>query len=71
MNFFNGVGKYSFFYNQKTDLIRFNRFIEGDYLWPYKGGPAAGQAINPKFKVYPLPLSDIIANPNLTQNDGY
>jgi hypothetical protein len=56
---------------RRTDLIRFNRFIEGDYLWPYKGGPAAGQAINPKFKVYPLPLSDIIANPNLTQNDGY
>ncbi|MFM8839288.1 MAG: RagB/SusD family nutrient uptake outer membrane protein, partial [Bacteroidota bacterium] len=56
---------------RRTDLIRFNRFIEGDYLWPYKGGPVAGQAINPKFKVYPLPLSDLIPNPNLTQNDGY
>jgi len=57
--------------HRRSDLIRFDRFVESDYLWPFKGGVVAGQGIDPKFKLYPLPLSDLVANPKLRQNPGY
>jgi hypothetical protein len=57
--------------HRRTDLIRFDRFVASDYLWPFKGGVVAGQGIDPKFELYPLPLSDLVANPKLRQNPGY
>lgn len=57
--------------HRRTDLVRFGKFSESTYVWPWKGGVAAG-ASTAKFRdVYPLPASDINANPNLTQNPGY
>lgn len=57
---------------RRTDLIRFGRFTSGDYLWPWKGGVAAGKALESHRSVYPLPAADLQANPeNLTQNPGY
>ncbi len=56
---------------RRTDLIRYDRFVEGTYLWPWKGGVSGGQAVDPKYKIYPLPSSDISVNPNLHQNTGY
>ncbi|WP_207426633.1 RagB/SusD family nutrient uptake outer membrane protein [Pedobacter sp. SYSU D00535] len=56
---------------RRTDLIRFNRFSEGTYLWPFKGGVKAGREFSADRKLYPLPASDISSNPNLTQNKGY
>ncbi len=56
---------------RRTDLIRFGKFTGGDYVWPWKGGVKAGIATDSKYNLYPIPSSDITANPNLTQNPGY
>lgn len=56
---------------RRTDLIRFNRFTSGDYLWPWKGGVKTGTAVSDHLKLYPLAAPDVIANPNLQQNPGY
>jgi hypothetical protein len=56
---------------RRTDLIRFGKFTEGSYLWPFKGGVKAGRAIDATRSIYPLPSADVIANTNLTQNPGY
>lgn len=56
---------------RRTDLIRFNRFVESSYLWPWKGGVSSGTGVAAFRKLYPLPSSDVNANPNLIQNPGY
>ncbi|RXK60431.1 RagB/SusD family nutrient uptake outer membrane protein [Lacibacter luteus] len=56
---------------RRTDLIRYGRFTEGTYLWPWKGGVKTGAGVAATRKVYPIPDSEIAANPNLKQNDGY
>jgi len=56
---------------RRTDLIRYGRFTDGDYVWPWKGGVAEGTS-TPSFRnLLPIPSSDLNANPNLTQNTGY
>ncbi|HZH66061.1 MAG TPA: RagB/SusD family nutrient uptake outer membrane protein [Flavisolibacter sp.] len=57
--------------HRRTDLIRFERFTENTYLWPWKGGVALGTGVSANRKLYPLPSSEIGANPNLVQNPGY
>ncbi len=57
--------------HRRTDLIRFGRFTGGSYLWPWKGGEAAGVATSDHLQIFPIPAPDIIANPKLEQNDGY
>jgi hypothetical protein len=57
--------------HRRTDLIRFGLFTGGEYLWAFKGGTAAGQATAETRDLYPLPESELLANPNLTQNPGY
>jgi hypothetical protein len=56
---------------RRTDLIRFDKFIESSYLWPWKGGVAGGTGVSPIRKLYPLPSREINANINLIQNPGY
>lgn len=56
---------------RRTDLIRFNKFVEGSYLWPWKGGVSSGTAVPAYRKLFPIPSSDINSNSNLTQNPGY
>ena len=56
---------------RRTDLIRFNRFTESTYLWPWKGGVANGTGVESFRKLYPIPTADLAANPNLKQNTGY
>ncbi|HJT75137.1 MAG TPA: RagB/SusD family nutrient uptake outer membrane protein, partial [Chitinophaga sp.] len=56
---------------RRTDLVRFGKLTSGSYLWPFKGGVAAGTAVQEKYNVFPIPNTDRIANPNLVQNDGY
>ncbi|SFP97516.1 RagB/SusD family nutrient uptake outer membrane protein [Hymenobacter arizonensis] len=56
---------------RRTDLIRYNRFVEATYLWPWKGGVAAGRAVEPFRTIFPIPSSDLTANSNLRQNPGY
>jgi hypothetical protein len=56
---------------RRTDLIRYGRFTDGNYVWPWKGGVAEGTSV-PSFRnLFPLPSTDLNANPNLTQNPGY
>lgn len=56
---------------RRTDLIRYGQFTEGTYLWAWKGNTLNGQAVGSFRKLYPVPASDVIANPNLQQNPGY
>jgi hypothetical protein len=56
---------------RRTDLIRFGKFTGGEYIWPWKGGVKEGTATDNKYDIYPIPSSDITANPNLVQNPGY
>lgn len=56
---------------RRSDLIRYGRFTDGTYLWPWKGGVANGRAVDAKYNLYPIPASDLVANPNLKQTTGY
>lgn len=56
---------------RRSDLIRFDRFVEGTYLWPWKGGVSSGTAVPAFRKLFPIPVSDINSNNNLVQNPGY
>jgi hypothetical protein len=57
--------------HRRTDLIRYGKFTGGSYLWPWKGKVAGGTATDAHLNIYPLPSSDVNANPNLKQNSGY
>jgi hypothetical protein len=56
---------------RRTDLIRFGRFTTATYLWSWKGGVRAGTAVADKYNLFPIPTTDLSANPNLVQNTGY
>lgn len=55
---------------RRTDLIRFGKFTGSSYIWQWKGGVKNGTAVDEKYNLYPIPASDIAANPNL-RNDEY
>ena len=57
--------------HRRTDLIRFGKFTDGDYVWPWKGGVAEGTSTPSYLNLLPIPATDLNANPNLTQNAGY
>ena len=56
---------------RRTDLIRFGKFTGGEYLWPWKGNVKEGTTVDSHYKLFPIPASDLGANPNLQQNPGY
>jgi hypothetical protein len=56
---------------RRTDLIRFGKFTDGSYVWPWKGGVRAGRAVSATRALFPIPTADVVANPNLVQNPGY
>ena len=51
---------------RRTDLIRFERFTDNSVRW---GGKPA--SVDESRRLYPIPLSELQANPNITQNPGY
>lgn len=57
--------------HRRTDLIRYNKFTTGDYLWAWKGNVISGTAVDDKYNLFPIPTSDLLANPNLEQIDGF
>mgnify|MGYP001302391384 CR=1 FL=1 len=57
--------------HRRTDLVRYGRFSNSTYLWPWKGGERDGIATDSKYDIFPIPSNDIGANPNLRQNPGY
>ena len=56
---------------RRTDLIRYGEFTTSSYVWPWKGGVKSGTGVQSYRNLYPLPLTDVQANPNLVQNPGY
>ncbi|MRT93679.1 RagB/SusD family nutrient uptake outer membrane protein [Ancylomarina sp. 16SWW S1-10-2] len=56
---------------RRTDLVRFGKLTGSDYVWPWKGAVADGTSTNELYNVFPIPSSDINANPNLSNISGY
>ncbi|MCX6284370.1 MAG: RagB/SusD family nutrient uptake outer membrane protein [Bacteroidetes bacterium] len=56
---------------RRTDLIRFGKFSTSTYVWPWKGGVKNGISTESFYNLFPIPSSDVSANPNLKQNIGY
>lgn len=54
---------------RRSDLIRFGMFTTSKYLWEWKGGSKNGVAVNNRYNIYPIPATDIVANPNLYNED--
>jgi hypothetical protein len=56
---------------RRTDLIRYDKFTGGAYLWSWKGNVKEGKATESYRNLFPIPASEVGANPNIHQNDGY
>jgi len=57
--------------HRRTDLVRYNLFTGGNYLWSWKGGSALGSATDAHLNLFPIPATELVANPKLKQNPGY
>lgn len=57
--------------HRRTDLVRYGLFTGGTYVWAWKNGSAAGSASASFRDLYPIPASELVANPGLKQNTGY
>lgn len=56
--------------HRRVDLIRFNQYTENG-IWPWKGNVKEGTTSESFRNIFPIPASDLLANPNLLQNSGY
>lgn len=56
---------------RRTDLVRFGRFTDGSYVWPYKGGVKTGTGVESYRRIYPIPAAELGSNPNIKQNPNY
>lgn len=57
---------------RRTTLVRFGKFGGNTgYNWDWKGGVKEGKDFDAHFNVYPVPLTQLQSNSNLTQNPGY
>ncbi len=62
--------------HRRTDMIRFGVFSNNPTnnargIWQWKGNVKNGRATESFRDIYPIPSSDVIANPNIKQNTGY
>ncbi len=57
--------------HRRTDLVRFGQFSNGSYVWQWKGKVKEGIQTPSYRDLYPIPINDLNANPNLVQNPGY
>ncbi|TSA27859.1 MAG: RagB/SusD family nutrient uptake outer membrane protein [Ignavibacteriales bacterium] len=57
--------------HRRTDLVRFGQFTNGSYVWQWKGNVKNGTQTSSYRDLYPIPVNDLNANPNLQQNVGY
>ena len=55
---------------RRTDLIRHGKFTTSNYIWQWKGGVKDGKSVDAKYNIYPIPSSELSANPNMT-NENY
>ena len=51
---------------RRTDLVRFGKFTSDSYIWQWKGGVLDGRSVNERYNIYPIPDTDLTANPNLS-----
>jgi hypothetical protein len=56
---------------RRTDLVRYGRYTSSSYVWQWKGGVKEGTGVSEHLNLFPVPASDLIANPNLQQNEKY
>lgn len=56
--------------HRRTDLIRFGLFTTDTYKWQWKGGVKEGAKVDDKYNIYPIPSTELTANPNL-YNENY
>jgi hypothetical protein len=57
--------------HRRTDLVRFGQFTGGSYIWSWKGGTAGGASTDVHLNLFPIPATELVANPKLKQNPGY
>ena len=56
---------------RRTDLVRWDVFNSGTFLWKWKGGSYEGQGF-PEYKlVFDFPSTELVSNPNLSHKPGY
>ena len=56
--------------HRRLDLIRYDLYTENS-VWPWKGNEIDGRETEKFRDLFPIPASDLLANPNLVQNTGY
>lgn len=56
---------------RRSDLVRYGRFTDASYLWPWKGGVKNGTGVAAFRRLYPLPATEVGSNPNIKQNPNY
>ena len=56
---------------RRSDLIRHNKFVTSNYMWPFKAGAAQGKASDDYRRIFPIPEAVLLVNTNLTQNPNY
>lgn len=56
---------------RRTDLVRYGLYTSASYVWQWKGGTKNGIGVSDNLNLFPLPATDVMANPNLKQNTGY
>lgn len=56
---------------RRIDLIRWDMYSGGSYIWHWKGGNYEGQAFPEYRLVFDFPQSEITANSNLSHKPGY
>ncbi len=57
--------------HRRTDLVRFGKFVGGNYKWVWKGGTYEGANSSSDLNLFPIPGDEVSSNPNIKQNDGY
>ena len=55
---------------RRIDLVRFGEYTDQG-IWPWKGNVAEGRVTESFRDIFPIPASDLLANPELVQNPGY
>ena len=59
---------------RRSDLIRYGYYggqNSSQYVWEWKGGSESGASLPAYRNLFAIPASDMTANPNLKQNEGY
>ncbi len=56
---------------RRSDLVRFDMFTTNKYVWDWKGGTMNGALVASHYNVFPVPVSDLNNNPNMSQNPNY